>query len=216
MEAAVGLFYEKGFEGTALAELLARAEANSGSFYHFFKSKEDLLNAVLDWYRAHLQPILIEPLRARTPDPIERIFALLDGYRQRVLSTGCTYGCPIGRLALEIDPARLEIHAAIAKNFAGWTGAVEKFLEDAGDRLPPGLDRAELAQFVLTVMEGGVMQSRSHRSIEPFDAGVRQLRHYFRQLEAEAAASRRPKVRRKAGRKAKNKPGRRRPPARKS
>src|SRR5579863_7412572 len=87
VEAAVGLFYEKGFEGTGMAELLIRAGANSGSFYHFFKGKEDLLSAVLDWYQAHLEPILIEPLRAQTPDPIERIFALLDGYRQRVLVT---------------------------------------------------------------------------------------------------------------------------------
>jgi hypothetical protein len=35
-------------------------------------------------------------------------------------------------------------------------------------------------------MEGGVMQARTHRSLEPFDASVDQLRNYFRCLSAEA------------------------------
>jgi len=32
---------------------------------------------------------------------------------------------------------------------------------------------------VLTTMEGGVLQARSHRRIEPFDQSVAQLRNYF-------------------------------------
>ena len=44
------LFWERGFAGTSMAELLAHAEVNSGSFYHFFESKESLLRAVLEEY----------------------------------------------------------------------------------------------------------------------------------------------------------------------
>ena len=187
VEAAVGLFYEEGFAGASMAELPKRARANSGSFYHFFRSKEDVLNAVLDWYHTHLEPILIEPVCVRTADPIERIFALLECYRQRLIATRCTYGCPIGRLALEIDPKKRKVHANIAGNFAGWSAAVHRFLQQAGHRLPRRLNRADLAQFVLTVMEGGAMQSRSFRRIGPYDASVRQLRRYFQRLEAEAA-----------------------------
>jgi hypothetical protein len=43
-----------------------------------------------------------------------------------------------------------------------------------GNRLPADLDGKALAQFVLTTMEGGVMQARAHRSLEPFDASVSQ------------------------------------------
>ena len=39
-----------------------KAKANSGSFYFFFKSKEDLLDAVPDWYLANLEPIIVRPL----------------------------------------------------------------------------------------------------------------------------------------------------------
>ena len=40
-----------------------------------------------------------------------------------------------------------------------------------------------LAQMILTVMEGGVMQSRTHRSLEAFDAGVALLRDYLDRLQ---------------------------------
>src|SRR5205085_515437 len=116
-------------------------------------------------------------------DPIRRIFAILEGYRQRLLDTGCSYGCPIGRLALEIDHGSRKTRSLIASNFAAWTGAIHGFLLEAKDRLPRGTDLEALSQFVLTVMEGAVMQSRAHGSIEPFDASVRQLEAYFRLLE---------------------------------
>jgi TetR/AcrR family transcriptional regulator, transcriptional repressor for nem operon len=186
IEAAVWLFYANGYSATGVAGILKKAKVNSGSFYFFFKSKEELLMAVLDWYLENLEPILIRPVYEATDDPIERVFALLDGYRQKILMTEFDFTCPIGRLALEIDPARTQVHAKIAANFRGWTEAVHRCLEDAGERLPRGTDTEALAKFVLTVMEGGVMQSRSHKSIVPFDASVEQLRQYFRYLEQSA------------------------------
>jgi TetR/AcrR family transcriptional regulator, transcriptional repressor for nem operon len=179
IQAAVFLFWENGYAATGVAEILARAQVNSGSFYHFFKSKEALLLAVLDWYLAGLEPFVMQPAFAQSPDPVERIFAVMAFYRQNLMKTDCTYGCPIGRLALEIPEDRGEVHQLLAANFDGWTAAIETCLDAARDRLPPDLDRASLSQFVLTVMEGGVMQSRAHRDIAPFDASVRHLRRYF-------------------------------------
>ncbi|HEY1494295.1 MAG TPA: TetR/AcrR family transcriptional regulator, partial [Candidatus Solibacter sp.] len=74
----------------------------------------------------------------------------------------------------------------IARNFSAWTGAVRGCLEAARDRLPRGTDLEAVATFVLTTMEGGVLQSRSHRRIEPFDQSVAQLRKYFACLLAGA------------------------------
>lgn len=59
-----------------------------------------------------------------------------------------------------------------------------------GDRLPPDVDRGRLARFVLTVMEGGVLQARGRASIEPFDEAVAELRAHFERLFAEAESHR--------------------------
>jgi TetR/AcrR family transcriptional repressor of nem operon len=182
IEAAIRLFWEKGYNATGMAELLKAAHVNSGSFYHFFDSKGALLMAVLDWYKENIYPALLQPAFENTDDPIERIFALLERYRGLILQTDCAYGCPIGRLALEIGPEQRAVHQKIAENFSAWTAAVRKCLDAAADRLPPGLDREKLATLVLSVMEGGVMQSRSHHNVEPFDQSVEQLRDYFKRL----------------------------------
>jgi len=182
IESARFLFWERGYAGTSMAELLAHAGVNSGSFYHFFESKEALLRAVLETYIHALRPMVINPAFAGVQEPAERIFAILAGYRGRILQTGCKYGCPLGRLALEIDPENRPAHDLIAQNFQGWIDAVRECVEELKDRLPAGTDREALATYVLAVMEGGVMLSRSYGSVEPFDRAVAQLREHFRLL----------------------------------
>jgi AcrR family transcriptional regulator len=176
------LFWERGYAGTSMADLLAHAEVNSGSFYHFFESKEALLREVLVGYLGALRPMIVDPAFAQTLDPAERIFAILAGYRERILLTDSKYGCPLGRLALEIDPENRPAHALIAKNFQGWIGAVRECVAQLEPRLPRGTDLDALATYVLALMEGGVMLSRSYGSVEPFDRTVTQLRQHFRLL----------------------------------
>jgi TetR/AcrR family transcriptional repressor of nem operon len=182
VESARYLFWERGFAGTSMADLLSHAEVNSGSFYHFFDSKEALLREVLKTYVDALRPMVVDPAYAKTPEPVARIFAILAGYRERILQTDCRYGCPLGRLALEIDPENRPAHNLIAQNFRGWIEAVKECLDQIRDRLPENTDTGSLATYVLAVMEGAVMISRSYASVEPFDRSVAQLREHFRLL----------------------------------
>ena len=182
--AAMRLFWEKGYGTTSIADILREAGALSGSLYHFFPTKQDLLIAVLQLYREGIYPMLLQPAWQGVDDPIERIFALLAHYRRALVDTDCFYGCPIGSLALELHEPDPPVRELLSVNFDGWVRAIEQCLLEAGDRLPPDLDRRELAQFVLTAMEGGVMQSRTHRTTQAFDASVRMLRDYFDRLQA--------------------------------
>jgi len=188
LDSALYLFWLQGYTATGIAQILERAQANAGSLYHFFKTKEELLLAVLEFYIRSLDPVVVQPVFGQTTDPIERVFGILGFYRGNLLATGCSYGCPIGRLALEIPEEQFKVHKRLADNFDGWTAAVEKCLNDAADRLPAGTNAKTLSKFVLTVMEGGVMQARAHRAIEPFDASVEHLREYFRLLEEQRGA----------------------------
>lgn len=182
VETARRLFWTQGFEATSVAEILEESGVNSGSLYHFFDGKEDLLRAVLERYEELLEPEVIEPARRRTEDPFERVFAILGGYREGLLATDFTHGCPIGNLALEVTETHPAAREGIRRNFAAWRGAVEACLREGADRLPDKADPARIATFVLTVMEGAVMQARVERSIQPFDACVRELRAYFRRM----------------------------------
>jgi TetR/AcrR family transcriptional repressor of nem operon len=182
--AARELFWARGYAATGLADVLAKAGVRGGSLYYFFKSKEELLRAVLEQYLTLLRPVVIDPAFATTEDPIERVFAVLAGYRAGLVFTECRHGCPIARIALEATDATDETRGLIALNFDNWAGAIQTALDLAGDRLPAGVDREVLARFVLTVMEGAIMQAQAHRDLARFDTAVAQLRDYFDRLLA--------------------------------
>ena len=190
--AAMKLFLEKGYGSTSVQDILREAKANAGSLYHAFPTKQDVLLAVLGLYRDGIGPMLLAPAWEGVDDPIERIFALLAQYRRALEITDCTYGCPIGSLALELHEPDPPVRELLATNFDGWVEAVKTCLDQAGGRLPKGTDTRALSQFILTVMEGGVMQSRTHRTLEAFDASVTGLRDYLRRLEADAKPDMRP------------------------
>ena len=176
IEAAMELFWLKGYGSTSIADILSRSQVNSGSLYHFFPGKQDLLLAVLEAYRDGIGPMLLDPAWDGVDDPIERVFALLGSYRRALIETECTYGCPIGSLALELHEADPVVRERLAENFTGWVEAVKACFDLAAHRFPPGTDTRSLAEMAFNVMEGGVMQSRTYRRIEPFDRAVAQLR----------------------------------------
>ena len=176
---AMELFWEKGYLSTSVSDILSRSQVHSGSLYHFFPGKQDVLVGVLELYRDGIDEMLLAPNWEGVDDPIERIFALLAGYRTHLIVTDCTSGCPIGSLALEIHEPDPVVRDLMAANFSNWSAAIAGCYEAAADLLPPDADRKALGEFVLTTMEGGVMQARTHRDVAFFDRGVAQLRRHF-------------------------------------
>ncbi|WP_265528668.1 TetR/AcrR family transcriptional regulator [Sphingomicrobium marinum] len=179
VEAAQELFWEKGYNSTSIADILSRTQLHSGSLYHFFPGKQDLLVAVLEHYRDGIEENLLSYAWTGVDDPVERIFALLNGYRTMLVTSDYAHGCPIGNLALEISEPDPQVRELIAANFDNWVDAVETCLKGASDRLPADTDTRALAEFILTIMEGGIMQARAHRDIGLFDRNVLVLRKHL-------------------------------------
>jgi TetR/AcrR family transcriptional repressor of nem operon len=190
LRTAFQLFHEQGFHATGVATIAREAEVNPGSLYHFFESKDDLLLAVLGFALDYLGPAVMDPVETAVTNPIDRVFALLQGYRDRMEREGCRMGCPMGNMALEVSDSNARARALVHDNFENWAGRVETWLK-ADQRLPSTLDRRRLARFVLTVMEGGLMQARAAGHLAPFDESVAVLRDYFDRLGAPASKSRR-------------------------
>jgi len=131
--------------------------------------------------------MLLEPSWSGVGDPVERVFALLDTYRRALVETECTYGCPIGSLALELHEPDEPVRRLLAANFTAWVDAVEGCFA-AAEGLPGGTDVRALAELALNVMEGGVMQARTFRDIVHFDRGIAQLRAHIDALITREAA----------------------------
>lgn len=177
--AARVLFWEKGYGAAGMAEILSRAQVNAGSFYHYFKGKEDVLIEVLTSYLTMLDQEVMEPAFRGSRDPVERVFRVLAGYRNVILVTDFAYCCPLGRLAFELDPEDRPAHKLIASNFSAWRDRIAICVRDAFNGKAGMPKPADVAALALAVMEGEVIQARSEKSIVPFDAAVKELRRYF-------------------------------------
>jgi len=185
---AAELFRRQGYAQTGVNQIIQEANATSGSFYHFFPAKEDLLLAVVDHIAEIFEAGIFSPAADR--DPIEEIFTILDLYRRQLNDRGFTFGSPMASLSAEVSENHPEVRARLAEVFAAWTGRIEELLRSAGSRLPPSLDRSALAQLVVCTMEGAVLGTRLNRSLAPFDAAIAQLRTYFDLLEDRGEAPR--------------------------
>jgi TetR/AcrR family transcriptional regulator, transcriptional repressor for nem operon len=219
--AAMDLFIRQGYSSTGVAQILKAADCKSGSLYHFFPTKEDLLVAVLEKYKLMLWPEVMDPVFNRVTDPIERIFGVLDGYRRMLTITHHSCGCPIGNLALELADQLPTVRRLCAENFTGWREAIKGCFVAAIGRFPAGSDPEALASFVLTVMEGAVMQAKTYKDFDAFDQAMNALRDYIERLLAEGThwpqpsgrTSAKSGVEKRKGRRSPSKPAKRGPAA---
>src|SRR5689334_19798021 len=98
--AARTLFHEQGVPATTLAEVAQRADVPPGNVYYYFKTKEDLIRAVVDDYVGQAESMLADLDRLRSP--ASRLKGLTRGWLE-VADTVAEHGCPVGGLCAELN-----------------------------------------------------------------------------------------------------------------
>src|SRR5580658_5102905 len=166
LEAALRVFWTKGYEGTALSDLTAAMGINRPSIYATFGNKEALFRKALDRYNAQMTGYTAEALKK----PTARAAAerLLVGAADLLSRPENPKGCLMVQGALacgdEADPIRKEL---IARRAMGEAALRERFerAKVEGD-LPAEADASDLARYVMAVMHGMSVQSAGGASRE--------------------------------------------------
>jgi AcrR family transcriptional regulator len=86
IEAAIELFAQKGFEGTSIRDLAAKADVNVAMVNYYFGSKEKLFEALVEVKAASARGTLEELLNDKTLTSIEKIDKIVDSYIDRLFS----------------------------------------------------------------------------------------------------------------------------------
>ena len=176
---AAGLFWRQGYAQTGVNEIMQQAQTTSGSFYHFFPTKEDLLLAVVDHVGELLESEVFGPAEEIFGDPFERVLAVVEASREHLVGHEFMLGSPLGTLAAELSESHPAVRRRIKGLFKIWADHIRGYFDEAGDLLPSGIDREALARFVLSTVEGAVLQARVDRDLTAFDATVKELRRHF-------------------------------------
>lgn len=105
--AADDLFYRRGFDATSFADIAAAVSLSRGNFYYHFKTKDEILNAVIH-RRIDKTKAMLDSWEAEGADPKARIVSFI-GILIRNRADIMAHGCPVGTLCAELS--KLE-HAA--------------------------------------------------------------------------------------------------------
>src|SRR3989449_9680982 len=141
LEAATHLIHLQGYQKTSIDDVLGESGVGKGSFYHYFKSKEDLGYAILDDIVTSFVERTLDPCFADTDGrPIAQIRCFLDHVVETQRARACVGGCPLGNLASELSDVHEGCRERLASVFSVWRGRLTLALRAAQRRGDVGND----------------------------------------------------------------------------
>lgn len=190
INAAYELMLSQGYAATGVNEICARAAVSKGSFYHFFQTKQQCALAMM-WHHMEEAEQMLGGLDFSQFEPIEAGLQYVQ-YLEELSSDVFAQGCLFGAFALELAETHPELRTEISRVFQRITDHYESVLEPVvrGCRRADAPTARELAEQMVTVIEGGVVLSKAHGDLRFLPQGLRLFRHYLRTLcESETASS---------------------------
>ena len=174
--AADELFYQQGFETTSFADIAQAVNISRGNFYHHFKTKDDILQAVIA-RRLDNTSDLLQRWEQEGTTPQARILCfiqILIANQARIL----LYGCPVGTLTSEL--AKLQ-HGALPDANQLFT-LFRTWLREQFVALGRKKDADQLAMHVLGRSQGVATLANAFQDEQYLKQEVKQLRQWLQQI----------------------------------
>lgn len=176
VEKADALFYEGGFEATSFADVAVQLGISRGNFYHHFKTKDDILDAVIARRIARTQAML-DAWQAEGGTPRTRILSfihMLIANRTKIMA----FGCPVGTLCTEL--AKLD-HGA-RHRAAEILGLFRDWLEEQFRALGSGERAQAQALHLLSWSQGVAVMATAFRDEAFIRREVAGIEHWLATL----------------------------------
>ena len=165
------LLTERGFQITGIDEVLKRVGVPKGSFYHYFKSKDQFGHAVIDNYEAYYAKKMDRIFGDSTQSPLQRLVSFTVNAKNGMVKFDFKRGCLIGNLSQELAALDTQFRERLEGVLVSWEKRVAECLSEAIDigELAPGQDPQALSRFFWVGWEGAILRSKLMRSLEPID-----------------------------------------------
>jgi TetR/AcrR family transcriptional regulator, transcriptional repressor for nem operon len=169
LDHAARIMRENGFNNTGIQEILQSAGVPKGSFYFYFKSKDDLGLALIDYYAEFFCALSESSLRSAEGAPLQRLRKFFEDLRLQWDQEDRKSGCPIGNLTQEMGVISEAFRAKLRQVFSRMNRDIRECLEQARERndIAPELDLTATADFILNSWEGALLRMKAECDTEP-------------------------------------------------
>lgn len=182
LDAAIDVIRRKGYAATTVDDICAEAGVTKGSFFHHFKTKEDLALQLVEHWNTWTAEIFRSAPYQALEDPRARVLGYVD-FRIAILGREITaFTCLLGTLVQEVHATHPVLRAACD---AGLTGHIQALLlpdiEAARARYAPDAEwsAASVGYFIQAVLQGSFIFAKASQGAEVARENLVHLRRYL-------------------------------------
>ena len=160
---AAPIFNQRGYEGTALSDLMKATGLEKGGIYRHFESKQQLAAEAFDY----AWKLAVDARFAGTPEipnTVDRLKQLVRNFQDR-RSGLVPGGCPLLNTAIDSDDGNPQLREKARRALSSWLESLQSIIEEGQERgeIRRDIDSSELATLIISTLEGSLMLSRLQR-----------------------------------------------------
>ncbi len=175
LSVGVSLMHERGYASTSVRDIVQAAGVPQGCFTNHFPTKEAFGVEVINQHFAGALESLNRTLCNVELPPLKRLEAYFDAAIDQLRGGRAGKGCLFGNFGIEASPLSEIIRQRIVAVFAELERAIQLCLEAAVQArdLPADYNCKDMAEFILSTIQGATLLAKARRSPSPVEAAKR-------------------------------------------
>lgn len=179
INAAKQIMILRGYKATTVDEIIQQAGVAKGSFYHAFKSKEELAIAALIDYKEKGWELVTKGSYQNIEDPVMKAIAFVQ-YLEDKSTEIWQHGCLLGSITVEISDSYPLILNTIDQLFGEYEKAMAIIFNQAlRARKIRKVSGRELGQQLMVVVEGAIISAKSHSEPKLLADSIAHFKRYL-------------------------------------
>ena len=159
------LFRKKGYNNVGINEILKECDIPKGSFYNFFKTKEDFAEKVIDTYGANSMKMISDALADKSISPMKRLKQFYSMLIEINEKDGFDSGCLLNNFSVEVGGFNTVISDATDRSFKMWVSEIAKCVQEGQEQgeIIDAVPAADLAEYLHAGLSGAFSRMKVNR-----------------------------------------------------
>lgn len=184
LDAALRLIREKGYQATRVEDICETAGLTKGSFFHHFKTKEELALAAAEHWNQRTGALFAAAPYQALADPLDRLLAYIDFRKELLQGELPEFTCLVGTMVQEIYVTHPPLRDACEQSIAGHAATLEPDIAAAMSKygVTGNWTPLSLALYTQAVIQGAFILAKAQGGPEVAASMIDHLRRYFEML----------------------------------
>ena len=181
LNAALHMVRQKGYAATTVDDICREAGVTKGSFFHHFKSKDDLALAAIEYWEHMTGALFAQAPYHQAADPVDRLLGYIDFRTQILAGDLADYTCLLGTLVQETYDTHPHLRSACLRALNSHIDTLTSDAVQARDLYAPNAPWTpeSLGTFIQAVLQGSFIFAKAHHGPEVAHGSIDHLRRYI-------------------------------------